>query len=159
MYIIAILIYMTYLTRISGMLFVTYVNTHNPEHICPHMSKCAKFRCWKRRRRTKRRGSRNFPTPTSFGSRHRCLHRHFAKLFFRVHQLQRPIIEKGFNCKTWENKLFYGKRLLNPCLSLYVLPPKKLSASEQGSAWQNWPQQRIHLSQMTNSPNLDEGMP
>jgi hypothetical protein len=47
------------------------------------MSECAKFRCWQRWRRTKRRGSRIFPTPTLFGSRHRCPHRNFAKLFLQ----------------------------------------------------------------------------
>ncbi len=47
-------------------------------------SDCAKFRCWQRWHRTKRRGSRNFPTPTSFGSRHRCSQRNFAKLFYSV---------------------------------------------------------------------------
>ncbi len=46
-------------------------------------SECAKFRCWQRWRRTKRRESRNFPTPTSFGSRHRCPHRNFPKLFLQ----------------------------------------------------------------------------
>ncbi len=45
------------------------------------MSERAKLRCWQRWRRTKRRGSRNFPTPASFSSRHRCPHRNFAKLF------------------------------------------------------------------------------
>ncbi len=43
-----------------------------------------KFRCWQRWRRTKRRESRNFPTPTSFGSRHHGPHRNYAKLFFTV---------------------------------------------------------------------------
>jgi hypothetical protein len=52
-------------------------------HCKKAMSECAKFRCWQRWRRTKRRGSRNFPTPTSFGSRHRCPHRNFAKLFLQ----------------------------------------------------------------------------
>ncbi len=53
------------------------------------VSECAKFRCWQRWHRTKRRGSRNFPTPTSFGSRLRCPHRNFPKLFL---QCMEPIL-------------------------------------------------------------------
>ncbi len=52
-------------------------------HCKKAMSECAKFRCWQRWRRTKGRGSRNFPTPTSFGSRHRCPHQNFAQLFLQ----------------------------------------------------------------------------
>ncbi len=51
-------------------------------------SECTKFRCWQRWRRTKRRGSRNFPTPTSFGSRHRCPHQNFGRLFYSVLSLK-----------------------------------------------------------------------
>jgi hypothetical protein len=54
-------------------------------HCKKAMSECAKFRCLQRWRRTKGCGSGNFPTPTSFGSRHRCPHRNFAQLFFTVY--------------------------------------------------------------------------
>ncbi len=47
------------------------------------MSECAKFRCWQRWHRTRGRGSRNFPTPTSLGSRHRWPHRNLAQLFLQ----------------------------------------------------------------------------
>jgi hypothetical protein len=57
-----------------------------------NISECAKFRCWQRWHRTKARGSRNFPIPTSFGSRHRCQHRTFAKLFYSVAE---SITERG----------------------------------------------------------------
>jgi hypothetical protein len=56
-------------------------------HCKKAMSECAKFRCGQRWRRTKGRGSRNFPTLTSFGLRHRCPHRNFTQLFLQ--------------CKSW----------------------------------------------------------
>jgi hypothetical protein len=47
------------------------------------MPEYAKFRCWQRWRRTKGRGRRNFPSPTLFGSHHRCCpHRNFAQIFY-----------------------------------------------------------------------------
>ncbi len=61
------------------------------------MSECAKFRCWQRWRWTKRRGSRNFPIPTSFSSRHRCPHRNFAKLFLQCAERSKTDMETGLD--------------------------------------------------------------
>jgi hypothetical protein len=61
----------------------TFIHRDQPYTVKKAMAECAKLRCWQRRCRTKGRGSRNFPTPTSFGSRHRCPHRNFAKLFLQ----------------------------------------------------------------------------
>jgi hypothetical protein len=72
-------------------------------HCKKALSDCAKFRCWQRWRRTKGHGSRNFPTPTSFGSRHRCPHQNFAQLFYSVTELQVTVRIKS-DMQTLNNK-------------------------------------------------------
>ncbi len=65
------------------------------------MSECARFRCRQRWCRTKGRGSRNFPNPTSFGSRHRCPQRNFAQLFLTVYFDQLQLVKRQVSPPQW----------------------------------------------------------
>jgi hypothetical protein len=72
-----------HLAVISSLRLIHYLSNVHTCTVKKAMSECTKFRCWQRWGRTKGRGSRNFSTHTSFGSRHRCPHRNIAQLFLQ----------------------------------------------------------------------------
>ncbi len=93
------------------------------------------------------RGSRNFPTPTSFGLRHRCPYLNFAKLFLRCSYLR---IQYHTHCSTkfWFHVEFSSwKSLFFKLSHLKFSTPRCRNTSESDPAISIVPQILAQLCQ------------